>query len=165
MDSSQVRKSTSLPVGHCVQFISASRQSDSEMKLKTALRETEGPSVQRLWGATFSMVNIVPPRDSPHWLKPPSDIISLVGKATTFASSAVLKVSQKALTWPFCFMALKPTTKESASFMRRCSSYLMSVLKDSPKEHRADFNSGWVTKNLETGSHLAKPQKVSSFLR
>lgn len=40
----------------------------------------------------------------------------------------------------------------------------MSVSTGSPK-HRADLNSGWVTKGLEMGSYLAIHQEVSGFLR
>lgn len=49
--------------------------------------------------------------------------------------------------------------EEAPLSISQCSSCVISVSKDSPSELRADLNSGWVTRDLEMGSHLAKHQK------
>lgn len=60
MDPHRLGKAPSLPVGCRVWFITDSWQSDSEMKLKTTLRDTEGPSMHCLCkGLSLSTGNIV----------------------------------------------------------------------------------------------------------
>lgn len=87
-------------------FIAALWQSDSKMKLKIDLRDTEGPSMhylQRAWPFVLSSQQtlslIVFPRDSPHQPKPLNNIISLGYKDTTLFFTCISQIEPQSRDW------------------------------------------------------------------
>lgn len=125
-----------------------------------------------LWGACLSVLQtlslVVSPRDRPPTPPTeapqqyyPSGLVKMSPSVLlafwSWASKQKLTLQCPSALWPWNLgLRRKPPSVSSVLTM-------MSVLKDSPEEHAADLNAGWVTEDSEKGIPLSQALKSLQF--